>query len=215
MNKRIIAALIGTTMAISGCQTTNPYTGEEEHSNALIYGAGAALVCGLIGATKNSKNARNAAAGCGLIGAGIGAYMDAQESELRDELQGSGVQVKRDGDKIKLIMPGNITFDSNRYELKPEFHQVLTSVAKVLFKYKDTKLMVSGHTDSTGKKQYNQMLSEKRADAVGSFLLSQSIPANRVESYGYADNYPIGSNDTADGRAQNRRVELDISAISE
>jgi outer membrane protein OmpA-like peptidoglycan-associated protein len=215
MNKRMIAALIGTSMAISGCKTMNPYTGEEEHSNALVYGAGAALVCGLIGATKNSKSARNAAAGCGLIGAGIGAYMDAQETELREELQGSGVQVKRDGDKIKLIMPGNITFDSNRYDLKTEFHQVLTSVSKVLFKYKDTKLVVSGHTDSSGKKQYNQMLSEKRADAVGAYLISQSIPANRVESHGYADDYPVASNDTADGKAQNRRVELDITAMSE
>jgi len=212
MKKTLIATCSSLALVLSGCQTTNPYTGEKETSNAALYGIGAAVVCGLIGSTKNSKSARNAAAGCGLIGAGIGAYMDAQEAELRQELQGTGVQVQRNGDQIKLIMPGNITFDTNKYLIKGEFHSVLNSVAKVLYKFKDTSLRVSGHTDSTGAKSYNQMLSEKRADAVADYLMGQEIPRSRLISRGYADTLPIANNGTPEGRAKNRRVELDIIA---
>ncbi len=212
MKKLVIATTTSLALILSGCQTTNPYTGEKETSNAALYGVGAAVVCGLIGATRNSKSARNAAAGCGLIGAGVGAYMDAQEAELRQELEGTGVRVQRDGDRIKLIMPGNITFDSNKYLIKGEFTPVLDSVAKVLFKFKDTSLRVSGHTDSTGKKSYNQMLSEKRADSVANYLMTKEIPRARLISRGYADELPVAGNDTAAGRAQNRRVELDIIA---
>ncbi len=212
MKKLVIATTTSLALILSGCQTTNPYTGEKETSNAALYGVGAAVVCGLIGATRNSKSARNAAAGCGLIGAGVGAYMDAQEAELRQELEGTGVRVQRDGDRIKLIMPGNITFDSNKYLIKGEFTPVLDSVAKVLYKFSDTNLRVSGHTDSTGKKSYNQMLSEKRADSVANYLMTKEIPRARLISRGYADELPVAGNDTAAGRAQNRRVELDIIA---
>ncbi len=212
MKKLVIATTTSLALILSGCQTTNPYTGEKETSNAALYGVGAAVVCGLIGATRNSKSARNAAAGCGLIGAGVGAYMDAQEAELRQELEGTGVRVQRDGDRIKLIMPGNITFDSNKYLIKGEFTSVLDSVAKVLYKFTDTNLRVSGHTDSTGKKSYNQMLSEKRADSVANYLMTKEIPRARLISRGYADELPVAGNDTAAGRAQNRRVELDIIA---
>ncbi len=212
MKKLVIATTTSLALILSGCQTTNPYTGEKETSNAALYGVGAAVVCGLIGATRNSKSARNAAAGCGLIGAGVGAYMDAQEAELRQELEGTGVRVQRDGDRIKLIMPGNITFDSNKYLIKGEFTPVLDSVAKVLYKFTDTNLRVSGHTDSTGKKSYNQMLSEKRADSVANYLMTKEIPRARLISRGYADELPVAGNDTAAGRAQNRRVELDIIA---
>ncbi len=212
MKKLVMATTTSLALILSGCQTTNPYTGEKETSNAALYGVGAAVVCGLIGATRNSKSARNAAAGCGLIGAGVGAYMDAQEAELRQELEGTGVRVQRDGDRIKLIMPGNITFDSNKYLIKGEFTPVLDSVAKVLYKFTDTNLRVSGHTDSTGKKSYNQMLSEKRADSVANYLMTKEIPRARLISRGYADELPVAGNDTAAGRAQNRRVELDIIA---
>jgi len=100
---------ISTLALITAC-TTNPYTGEKETSNAAIYGAGAAVVCGIIGSRESSKHARNAALGCGAIGAGI------------------GVRVAREGDNIRLIMPGNITFASDNYQLRSDFVPVLESV---------------------------------------------------------------------------------------
>ena len=81
----------------------DPYTGESKTSRATTYGLGAAIVCGLIGAGESGKRARNAAAGCGAIGAGIGIYMDTQENELRKQLVDSGVQVQREGDNIRLM----------------------------------------------------------------------------------------------------------------
>ncbi|WP_251360101.1 OmpA family protein [Kangiella sp. TOML190] len=197
----------------SGCTTLDPYTGEEKTSKAVKYGGIGAVVCGIIGSTRNSRSARNAALGCGAIGAGIGAYMDHQEKELREELAGTGVGVQRDGDRINLIMPGDITFETNRYDIQGNFYPVLNSVAKVLYKYKDTDLEVAGFTDSTGSDAYNQQLSEKRADSVAGYLRGQQVAPQRLRSVGLGEAYPIASNDTESGRARNRRVELKIIPI--
>jgi outer membrane protein OmpA-like peptidoglycan-associated protein len=195
---------------LSGCTVLDPYTGEKKVSNATTYGAGAAIVCGLIGAGESSKHARNAAAGCGLVGASIGAYMDHQEKALRDKLVGSGVQVRREGNNLRLIMPGNITFDTDRTDLRSSFEPVLDSVAEVLNHYPDTLLKVVGHTDSTGDAAYNLDLSQRRAQAVARYLRAKGIDPSRLRVYGAGEQQPIASNNTAEGRAQNRRVELSI-----
>ena len=199
-----------TLLIFSGCQVMDPYTGESKTSNATKFGLGAALVCGLIGARDSGKRARNAAAGCGAIGAGVGAYMDHQEKILRDELVNTGVQVERDGDNIRLIMPNNITFGTDRYDLKDSFAQVLNSVVLVLNKYPDTTLAVVGHTDSTGADSYNMELSQRRAGTVASYLISQQVDSSRISTRGAGETQPVASNDTTEGRAQNRRVELSI-----
>ncbi|MEM9256227.1 MAG: OmpA family protein [Pseudomonadota bacterium] len=211
---RTLRSIIGCcTLAIAAC-TTNPYTGEEQVSNTAKYGGGAAAVCGLLGALDSREKARNAALGCGIVGAGVGAYMDVQESKLREQLQGTGVQVVREGDSIRLIMPGNITFETDSYNLRPEFYGVLNSVGLVLAKYADTNLRVSGHTDSTGGREYNLTLSERRARSVSNYLATQQVAAGRmyVEGVGFAQ--PIADNDTPEGRARNRRVELYILPVS-
>jgi len=208
--------LIGTavmTAALAACTTINPYTGEQQTSRAATYGAIGGVVCGLIGAAENSNRARNAALGCGAIGAGVGAYMDAQEAELRQELQGSGVQVRRNGDQLELIMPGNITFNTNEYSIRPNFHSVLDSVSQVLAKYVDTRLRVTGHTDSTGSRDYNYSLSDRRATSVANYLAANGIDQGRLITQGVGPDQPIASNDTESGRAMNRRVELQIVAI--
>jgi outer membrane protein OmpA-like peptidoglycan-associated protein len=171
---------------------------------------GAAIICGLIGAGESGKRARNAAAGCGAIGAGIGAYMDHQEKILREQLVGTGVQVAREGDNIRLIMPNNITFATDRYDLKPSFADTLDSVILVLNKYPDTRLAVVGHTDSVGAVSYNQTLSEKRARAVADYLMSRQVEPSRITTAGAGETQPIASNVDEAGRAQNRRVELSI-----
>jgi outer membrane protein OmpA-like peptidoglycan-associated protein len=205
-NPLAIAAMI---ILLTAC-TTNPYTGEQQASKTATYGAGAAAVCGLVGAIESSKHARNAALGCGIVGAGVGAYMDAQESKLRAQLQGTGVQVAREGDNIRLIMPGNITFETDSYNLRPDFYPVLNSVSTVLAKYADTAIRVSGHTDNTGSRQYNQTLSEKRAGSVAEYLTAQGVARQRMVVQGLAFDQPIADNATATGRAQNRRVEIYI-----
>lgn len=203
----LIAILL--TGALSAC-TVNPYTGEQQSSKAAAYGAGAAAVCALIGALDSKKKARNAALGCGIVGAGVGAYMDVQEAKLREQLQGSGVQVVREGDNIRLIMPGNITFETDSYNLRGAFYSTLDSVALVLAKYADTTMRVTGHTDNTGSKAYNQTLSEQRANAVARYLETKGVAGQRVfvQGRGFAD--PVADNSTATGRAENRRVELYI-----
>ncbi len=208
--------LIGTafmTAALAACTTINPYTGEQQTSRAATYGAIGGVVCGLIGAAESGTRARNAALGCGAIGAGVGAYMDAQEAELRQELQGSGVQVRRNGDQLELIMPGNITFNTNEYSIRPNFNPVLDSVSQVLAKYVDTRLRVTGHTDSTGSRDYNYNLSDRRATSVANYLAANGIDQDRLITQGVGPDQPIASNDTESGRAMNRRVELQIVAI--
>jgi len=201
-------------MTLSGCQTFDPYTGERKTSNALKGAGIGALVCGVIGATQNGKHARNAALGCGAIGAGIGAYMDSQEAELRRSLADSGVSIQREGDNINLIMPGNITFATNKSAIQADFHSVLNSVATVLKGYDKTAIEIEGHTDSTGSLSYNLELSENRAREVASYLNSQGIDKNRIISLGKGPMKPIASNKSSEGRAQNRRVEIRIRALA-
>lgn len=209
--KKVLVSL--SLVALASC-TVNPYTGERQVSKAAKFGGAGALICGLIGAGESSTRARNAALGCGAIGAGIGAYMDVQEAELRQELQGTGVQVQRVGDELNLIMPGNITFNTDEYTLRPQFMPILDSVGRVLFKYKDTNLRVTGHTDATGSASYNYDLSERRARTVSNYLAEGGIEQSRLITQGMGKDQPIASNETENGRAQNRRVELKILVVS-
>ncbi len=207
--KQFISGLLFVAL-LTGCTVLDPYTGEAKTSKATTYGLGGALLCGLIGAGESSKHARNAAAGCALIGMSIGAYMDYQEKALRERLLATGVQVKREGNRIRLIMPSNITFATDRSDLSPKFEPVLDSIAEVLNHYQDTRLRIVGHTDSTGDAAYNLALSERRAQAVAQYLRAKGIAPQRLQVFGAGENQPIASNQTEAGRALNRRVELTI-----
>lgn len=213
IQKQLSPAILALAVLSAGCTTIDPYTGEERTSRAVQFGAAGAVVCGLIGATENSRRARNAAIGCGAIGAGIGAYMDAQEAELRAELEGTGVSVQRDGDELRLIMPGNVTFPTNEYTIRQDFMPVLDSVARILYKFTDTRLQIIGHTDSTGSLDYNYNLSNRRATSVSNYLASQGVDQGRLITQGVGPDQPVASNDSPTGRAQNRRVELTIVAV--
>ncbi|WP_027949361.1 OmpA family protein [Haliea salexigens] len=200
---------ITASVLLSAC-TTNPYTGQQQASKAATYGAGAAAVCALVGAIDSGKHARNAALGCGIVGAGVGAYMDVQEAKLREQLQGTGVQVAREGDNIRLIMPGSITFETNSYNLRGDFYPALNSVGQVLAKYADTTLRITGHTDNTGGRALNQTLSERRAGSVADYLATRAVERSRMLVQGVGYDQPIADNNTEQGRSQNRRVELMI-----
>jgi len=111
------------------------------------------------------------------------------------------------------VMPGNITFPTNQSAIRDDFYPVLGSVAKVLAEYGDTTLAVSGHTDSTGKADYNQSLSMQRAQSVANYLRSQRVISERLSARGYGSAMPIADNKTEAGRSANRRVELDLVPI--
>ena len=208
--------------SVSGCMTYDPYTGEEQVSKATTGAAIGASVAAIIAAidnndedarTRNQRILKAAAAG-GAIGGSVGYYMDRQEAKLRNQLVGSGVQVVRDGDHLILVMPSNVTFDTDEYQVRPAFGDVLDSVAIVLTEFDKTLIEVTGHTDSTGSDGYNQLLSERRADAVADRLREREVSPGRVITRGYGESRPIASNADEDGRQQNRRVELMLVPVT-
>jgi outer membrane protein OmpA-like peptidoglycan-associated protein len=206
---------------LSACTTTDPYTGQQKVSNTAggaAIGAGLGALAGLAvgGSPVGRRNAALIGAGIGaLAGGSIGNYMDQQEAELRAQLQATGVSVTRRGDHIILNMPSNITFATDQDAVKPEFYQTLNSVAIVLRKFDRTLIDVNGHTDSTGSLQHNQQLSERRAASVANYLGSQGIDQRRISTMGFGPSQPIASNATEAGRAQNRRVEIEIAPITQ
>ena len=214
MMKKILAAAVAATL-LAGCTTTDPYTGQQKTSNTAggaLVGAGVGALAGLaVGG--NGKGALIGAAIGGLAGGAIGNYMDNQEAELRAQLQGTGISVTRDGDRIILNMPSNITFDTDQDALKPQFFPTLNSVAIVLRKFDKTLIDINGHTDSTGSLQHNEVLSQRRAESVAGYMTGQGVDARRVSALGFGPSRPVASNASEAGRAQNRRVEITIAPI--
>ncbi len=205
-----LVSVFALTAIVSGCTTVNPYTGQTQTAKATWGTAIGATAGALIGSTQSSKGALVGALGGAALGGGVGYYLDAQAAELRAELVSTGVQVVETDDSIRLIMPGNITFKTDSADINSSFYSVLNSVAKVLNKYSNSTVMVSGHTDNTGSAEYNLNLSRERAQSVASYLQGQGVKSSRFEVLGLGSSNPIASNDTANGRAQNRRVEIKI-----
>lgn len=204
---------------LTACTTTDPYTGQQKTSNlagGAVLGAALGAVGGAVigGGGRDSRNGALIGAGIGaLAGGAIGNYMDNQEAELRAQLQGTGISVTRVGDRIILNMPSNITFATDQDQVVPQFYPTLNSVAIVLRKFDKTLIDVNGHTDSTGSVAHNEALSERRAMSVASYLNSQGVDPRRVSALGFGPSQPVASNATAEGRAQNRRVEIQIAPI--
>ncbi len=195
---------------ITGC-AVDPYTGEEKVANSAWGAAIGAGVGAGIGAIAGGGKGAAIGAGAGAaVGAGAGYYMDRQEAQLRARLEGTGVRVQRQGDDLKLIMPGNITFATDAVNINGNFYPILDSVGLVLKEFNKTSIDISGYTDSTGSDMYNQTLSENRANSVASYMVQTGVQHGRIQSRGFGERYPAVSNDSAMGRAQNRRVEISI-----
>lgn len=214
--KKTMLAVTATAFLVSAC-TTDPYTGQQKVSNT----AGGAVLGGLAGAALGTlaggNDRRNALIGAGigaLAGGAIGMTMDQNEAELRRQLEGTGVSVTRTGDQIILNMPSDITFAVDQDAVKPGFYQTLNSVALVLKKFRQTTVDVFGHTDSTGNDQHNFDLSQRRALSVANYLSAQGVDSRRFAVTGFGETRPIASNKTTEGRAQNRRVEIQLSPLT-
>jgi outer membrane protein OmpA-like peptidoglycan-associated protein len=218
MNSRFIpiAVIVLAGFLSSSCQTTNAYTGQQQTSSTAK-GAGVGAIAGaLIGALAGgSRESALIGAGVGaLAGGAVGKYMDAEEAKLRQQLQGTGVSVTRSGDNLILNMPGNVTFATNQSDVKSQFYPVLNSVSLVLKEYEKTLIDVVGFTDSTGTMELNMQLSQARAASVGQYLQTQGVMPARIQTQGMGPQFPIASNATADGRQENRRVELVLRPLT-
>lgn len=210
------SSILLSSLLLNACSTVDPYTREEKTSNAVKGTALGALGGAVLGvAIGDSRKSALIGAGVGaLAGGGIGYYMDTQEAQLRQELEATGVSVTRQGDSIILNMPGNITFETASSAISADFYRVLNSVAKVFNKYEKTYVDIYGHTDSVGDAAYNMNLSQQRANAVSSYLQTRGVLSQRILTRGMGEDYPIASNDTDQGRSQNRRVEIKLTPIT-
>jgi outer membrane protein OmpA-like peptidoglycan-associated protein len=211
----IAIALLATTAAC----VTDPETGERRISRTAI-GAGLGVVGGylagdLVGGRRD-RTEKIVGAGIGAIaGAGIGAYMDRQERDLRQRTAGSGVEVIRQGDELVLNMPSGVTFGVDRYDIQPQFRGTLDQVAETLRAYPSTFLDIYGHTDSTGSDAYNQTLSQNRAQSVASYLTQRGVQTARIATQGFGESQPVADNNTEAGRQANRRVEIRIVPVED
>ncbi|NOU04090.1 MAG: OmpA family protein [Novosphingobium sp.] len=219
LKSRLLVSSIAASalLATSAC-VTDPNTGEKKASRTAIGGVGGAVAGALLGGLIGGKTGRIIGAGIGGVAGGVVGYkMDQQIKELKEQTSGSGVDVtETDGGKAILVnLPDGVTFDVGSSTLKPEFRATLDKVAESLIQYPNSLIDVYGHTDSTGSDSFNQTLSESRARTVANYLISKGVPAARVRSQGFGETMPVTTNDTADGRAKNRRVEIKIVPITQ
>ena len=204
--KPVIVALCAS-LALAGCTAV-------EQNPRTAAGAGIGALGGAAAGTLFGGNdRRNALIGAGigmLAGAAVGQYLDQQQRQLEQQLAGTGARVTRQGDQLLVNFPANITFATDSAQIRPEFYPVLNDVAGTLQRYPQSYIDVVGHTDSTGSTQYNQQLSEQRAQAVANFLRTRGVTPARIAAYGMGETQPVATNATPAGRQANRRVELRI-----
>lgn len=209
---------LAVMLATSAC-VTDPHTGDRHGSSTAIGGIGGAVGGYLLGdlvGGHNDRTAKIVGAGIGgIAGAGIGAYMDKQERDMRARTAGTDVRVVRQGDDLILTIPSGINFAYKSDAVAPPFQRTLDQLAGVLSAYDRTYVDVYGHTDSTGSDSYNQGLSERRAMSVADYLISRGVKSARIGTRGFGKTQPIAPNETEEGQAANRRVEIKIVPIPE
>ena len=207
------ASLVGTSACV-----TDPNTGEKKVSRTAIGGVGGAVLGGLLGGAIGGKTGRIVGAVAGGAAGGYAGYrMDQQIKELKEETEGSGVDVTEvdNGQAILVNLPDGVTFDVGSATLKPAFRDTLNGVADSLIKYPNSIIDVYGHTDSTGSDAFNQALSERRAQTVANYLQSRGVSQARIRWQGFGETMPIADNGTEEGRSRNRRVEIKIIPFTE
>ncbi|MFH7765118.1 OmpA family protein [Acinetobacter sp. BSP-28] len=215
MRALAISAAVAGALVLSGCQTAGGTGGMEYDKTAIGALVGAAAGYGISKGNANTSAQNNRAAAIGaVVGGAAGVYLDNKEKKLRQQMAGTGVDVTRNPDgSVGLIMPGNITFDTNKSNIKPNFYATLNKVAQTLTEDNKSGILVTGYTDSTGNDSINIPLSQARAQSVANYLAGQGVARTRINAQGQGSANPIASNATAEGREQNRRVEISIYAI--
>ncbi|MCH7402193.1 OmpA family protein [Belliella kenyensis] len=204
--KSIFAQILGAVFLFS-CASWN----NTEKGAAIGGGAGGAL--GAVLGNKSGQAGKGAAIGAvvgGAAGAAIGIYMDKQAKKIEEQVKDA--EVERVGEAIKLTFDSGILFGFDSYSLTPQAQENIMKFSEILKEFPDTDLSIEGHTDSKGSYNYNLGLSERRAASVMNYLKMQGVASDRMTTIGYSFDKPIASNDTEEGRAKNRRVEILITA---
>jgi outer membrane protein OmpA-like peptidoglycan-associated protein len=207
MKKALVFVLIGLMVVGAMSCALN-----RQQKGAIVGATAGGVVGGVIG-----KQAGNTAAGAilgavvgGAAGAYIGNYMDKQAEEMEQDLEGA--KIERIGEGIKITFDSGLLFAVDKAALNDNSKQNLTNLAVILQKYEDTEILLEGHTDATGTEEHNLELSRARSQSVANFLAEQNVNATRFTIMGYGEMQPIASNETVDGRQENRRVEVAIYA---
>ncbi len=216
-NTRTVASLVGFGLVLASCATgpqgKSPIANPVPDATAT---SGSNLPLGAVMGGRRNRAVILANAGIAPIGgATVRDYMDRQERALRTRIAGSGVTIDRQGAEISLRFPAAVTFDFNAASIKPEMRPALDQVVQTLTAYKSTFVDVAGFTDAVGTDTVNQKLSEQRAQAVADYLAYQGIARARLAIRGFGKQLPIAPNDNETGRAQNRRVEIKLSPVTE
>lgn len=217
-----VALAIATSLLLSSCAT---YTGQtsapddpNRTRNGALIGAAIGAVAGILSGDDALERRQRALVGAGVgavAGGAVGVYQDRQEAELRRRTAGTGIEVTRDGDVIKLNLPDGVTFDFGKSNLKSQFYPALDQVASTMAEYNQTVVEVSGHTDSVGSDEANQALSVQRANSVSNYLVGKGLMRERFEVVGMGERYPVADNNNDDGRARNRRVEIRVVPLTQ
>ncbi|MDQ3075481.1 MAG: OmpA family protein [Pseudomonadota bacterium] len=216
-----LLALSGAVVATAACTTGrygDPYAGRGMVSRptgeASAATVGAYLVGDVVGG-RSSRRAKFTGAKIRALGGGeVRAYMDAQEADLRRQMVSTGVEVIRSGEDVILRMPASITFPVGSFAIQPQFQSTLREIAQTLRSGNRTLVDVLGHTDASGSEASNQALSVSRAQAVANYLKSRGVGSARVAVKGYGETTPIADNDSEEGRALNRRIEIRIVGLT-
>ncbi len=202
-----LATLLAAGVLVAGCETTS----HQQQQTAVGTGVGAAVGAGLGALIGDSSSAALIGAGIGALAGGVAGY---NWDAIRGNVQAAGasdmgvdVSEQPDG-SLKVNLPSTVSFATDSYQINSQLYPVLNAVAQSLNQNPELRAHIVGHTDSTGQLAYNQTLSENRARSVSNYLTRQGVAAGRLTTEGRGPNDPIASNDTAAGRAENRRVEI-------
>lgn len=214
ITQSMLSVSLAASVALSGCADMTP----TQRGTATGAGVGAGIGA-ILGATTGDGGGRRTAAGAaigGATGAVIGniwsSRMEKQKREMEQATQGTGVQVTQTADnRLKLDIPSDISFDTNRAEIKPNFQPVLERFANSLREHPGTNVTIVGHTDNTGNDAINNPLSVNRAARTRDYLSSRGVGSNRISIDGRGSYQPAVSNDTDYNRAKNRRVEIFVA----
>ncbi|CAN7469142.1 OmpA family protein [Trinickia sp. LjRoot230] len=213
MNTKIITRLTVFTLAgaiLAGCAT------EQQNNAAVGTGAGAALGAGL-GAIFGGGKGAAIGAGVGALAGGVTGYnWQAIRGRLSGASKGTGTTVSEQPDgSLKLNIPSSVTFATNSYQINPALYPTLNELSTQMSQNPELVADVRGYTDNTGGAELNQRLSQNRAQAVAVYLSQHGVAPNRLAATGYGPSQPIADNNTEQGRAQNRRVEIYLKATAQ
>jgi len=215
VRKSLILVLIAA-FAVA-CATTDGSTAPNENKKTkrgAVIGAVAGAIAGAVIGNQSGNNRTGAVIGAAAgaaVGGAIGRRMDKQAEELK-QIEGIEVEHAPDSGEINVRLTSDILFDLNSAALRSASRETLNELGANFRQYPDNKIIVEGHTDSSGTDAYNQQLSERRASTVADYLIDRGVPSSNVVVYGYGEMRPKASNDTAEGRQLNRRVEIRIQA---